>query len=135
VRVTLALLADGANVSREGKLNILGVFDTVFARSFPTTHAQMQLVIRFEAGADESGGTRNVEVQFVTGDDRVVFRVPGAMTVQQRAFGDTVRMEHILTLTNLQLDQPGRYRFHILVDGELAATVPLQVDEIPPASH
>ena len=130
MRVTLALLADGANVSREGKLNILGVFDTVFSRTFPTTHAQMQLVIRFEAESAEAGATRNVEVQFVGEDDHAVFRLPGAITVQQSVLGDTVRLEHILTLTNLQLDQPGRYRFHIMVDGDLAATVPLQVEQI-----
>jgi hypothetical protein len=130
VRVTLALLADGANVSREGKLNILGVFDTLFARSFPTTHPQMQLVVRFEAEPAEAGGMRNVEVQFVGEDDRVLFRLPGAMTVQHRAPGETVRMEHILTLNNLELEGPGRYRFHIVVDGEMLAAVPMAVEQI-----
>jgi hypothetical protein len=130
VRVTFALLADGANVSREGKLNILGVFDTLFARSFPTTHAQMQLVVRFEAEAGEAGGTRNVEVQFVSEDNRVLFRLPGAMTVQQRSLGETVRMEHILTLNSLQLEAPGKYRFDIVVDGEVLAAVPMRVEEI-----
>jgi hypothetical protein len=41
-----------------------------------------------------------------------------------------VRLEHILTLTNLQLDAPGRYRFHVVVDGETLATVPLLVEQI-----
>ncbi len=31
MEVTLALLADSANVSADAKLNILGVFDTIFA--------------------------------------------------------------------------------------------------------
>jgi hypothetical protein len=130
MRVTLALLADGANVSREGKLNILGVFDTLFARTFPTTHAQMQLVIRFEAETREEVATPRLEVQFVSEDDHVLFRLPGTMTVGQGPRGGTVRLEHILTLTNLQLDAPGRYRFHIVVDGETLATVPLLVEQI-----
>jgi hypothetical protein len=126
MRVTLALLADGANISREGKLNLFGLFDTVFARSFPTTHPQMQLVVRFEADAGESGSTRNVEVQLVAADGRVLFRLPGTMTVQPR-------MDHILTVNNLQLEAPGAYRFHVLVDGALAAAVPLQVEQITTA--
>jgi len=130
MQVKLALAADGANVSREGKLNLLGIFDTLFARSFPTTHPQMQLVIRFEAEPDEAGSTRNVEVQFGAADGRVLFRLPGTIQVQPRAFGDKVRMDHILTLNNLQLEAPGAYRFHVLVDGGLAAVVPLQAEQI-----
>src|SRR6266516_902993 len=63
MEVKLALLADGANVSREGKLNLLGIFDTLFARSFPTTHPQMQLVIRFEAAAHERSEEHTTELQ------------------------------------------------------------------------
>ena len=50
MHVKVALLADYSNVSREGKLNILGIFDTIYAPTFPTTHPHMQLVIRFEGG-------------------------------------------------------------------------------------
>src|SRR6184192_3249022 len=78
MRVSLALLADYSNVSREGKLNILGIFDTIYAPGFPTTHAHMQLVVRFEADAREAGATRQVEVQFRTQDGTVLFRLPGA---------------------------------------------------------
>jgi hypothetical protein len=130
MQVALALLADGANVTREGKLNLFGIFDTIFARSFPTTHPQMQLVLRFEAAPGEAGSRRTVEVQFLAGDGRPLFRLPGAMTVQQRAVGDMVRMDQIVTLNNVQLEHPGRYRFHVLVDGELAAAVPLYVEQI-----
>jgi hypothetical protein len=130
MQVTFALLADGANLSREGKLNLLGIFDTIFARSFPTTHPQKQLVLRFEAEPEEAGSRRDIEVQFLAPDGHLLFRLPGAMTVQQRVFGDIVRMDQIVTLNNLQLEHPGRYRFHVLVDGEVAAAVPLHVERI-----
>ena len=47
--VTLALLADAANVSQDGKLNILGIFNGLGAAAFPATHPSMHLVLRFEA--------------------------------------------------------------------------------------
>ena len=131
MHVALAVLADGANVTREGKLNLLGIFDTIFARTFPVMHPQMQLVLRFEAEPQEAGTRRDVEVQFLAADGRVLFRLPGAVMVQQRNVGDTVRMDQIVTLNNVQLEHPGRYRFHVVVDGEPAATVPLHVEQIP----
>ena len=134
MEVQLALLADGANVSREGKLNLLGIFDTIFARTFPVTHPQMQLVIRFGATADEAGSTRQIEIHLVAGEGEVLLRLPGALTVQPRALGQAIRMDHVLSLNNVQFARPGRYRFDILVDGQVAAAVPLQVEEIA-ASH
>jgi len=130
MKVNLALLADGANVSREGKLNLFGIFDTIFAPAFPTTHPQMQLVLRFEADAGEAGSTRNLEVQFVDAKDRVLFRLPGTLTIQQRGFGGAIRLDHILCLNNVQLEHPGRYGFRVVVDDELTAIVPLEVEEI-----
>ena len=135
MEVKLALLADGANVSREGRLNLFGIFDILFARSFPTTHPQMQLVIRFEAAAEEANTTRQVEIQLVASDGGILFRLPGALTVQQRGFGDAIRMDHVLTLNHVQFERPGRYRFDVLVDGQVAALVPLQVEEIAAAAH
>ncbi len=135
MEVKLAFLADGANVSREGKLNLLGIFDTLFARSFPTTHPQMQLVIRFEAAAREAGSTRQVEIQLVAGDGSILFRLPGTLTVQPHGLGDAIRMDHLLTLNHVQFERPGRYRFDVLVDGRVAAAVPLQVEEIAAAAH
>jgi uncharacterized protein DUF6941 len=132
MEVKLALLADGANMSREGKLNLFGIFDTIFARSFPVTHPQMQLVLRFEAPAREAGKTCQVEVQLVADDGRVLFRLPGTLTVQPRGLGDAVRMDHVLTLNNVPFERPGRYRFDVLVDGETAAVVPLEVEAVSP---
>ena len=133
MRVALALLADGANVTREGKLNLLGIFDTIFARGFPVMHPVMQLVLRFEAEPAEAGTRRDLEVQFLTPDGLPLFRLPGAVAVQQRTVGDSVRIDQIVTLNNVQLEQPGRYRFEVRVDGGLAATVPLHVEQITTA--
>ena len=66
-----------------------------------------------------------------TQDGSVLFRLPGAMTVQPGELGETIRTDHILNVTNLNLEHPGRYAFDVLVDGQVAATVPLRVEQIP----
>jgi hypothetical protein len=131
VRVTLALLADHANFSREGKLNLLGIFDTIYASGFPTTHTHMQLVMRLEADAGETGTTHEVEVQLVASDGRVLFRLPGETTVARGEAGEPVRTDSIVNLANLAFESPGRYAFNVLIDGQLAVRVPLRVEGIP----
>jgi len=49
MEVVLAVLADYANVSQEGKLNIMGIFDIISSEKFPTFHPEMKLVVQFEA--------------------------------------------------------------------------------------
>lgn len=132
MQVKLALLADAANVSGDGKLNILGIFDTIYAREFPTTHPSMHLVLRFEAPAAEAGGTRALEVVLVAPDGAVLFRVPGTLTLQRGEAGRVVGIDHVLALANVAFARPGVYEFRILLADEAAVTVPLRVQRLPP---
>ena len=49
MQVKLALLADYANVTAEGKLNILGIFDRINVVGVPAVHPQMHFILRLEA--------------------------------------------------------------------------------------
>src|SRR5262245_14923941 len=55
VNVNLAVLCDAANVAREGKLNILGEFDSIHVATFPLIYPTMVLVVRREAHPTEAG--------------------------------------------------------------------------------
>lgn len=79
--VQLALLADYANISREGKLNILGIFDALYGKNFPIIHPQLQLVINFEATRAEEGKEKVVEVQFSDGDDNKLSGISGKLKI------------------------------------------------------
>jgi hypothetical protein len=133
MRVTMALLADAANVSREGKLNVLGVFDTIYARSFPVAHAQMQLVLRFEGNAAEGGSTCSFEVHLVAPDGAVQARVPVTMTIPRPETGERVRVDHILTFANVGFQQPGRYALRVVLADSAETAVPLRLEQVPVA--
>jgi uncharacterized protein DUF6941 len=134
MRVTMALLADAANVSREGKLNVLGVFDTIYARAFPVAHAQMQLVLRFDADGAEAGTTSRFEVQLVAPDGAVLARVPVAMTPPRPETGERVRIDHILTFANIGFERAGRYTIRVVLGDGTETTVPLRLEQLP-TSH
>jgi len=131
MRVKLALLADSANVSREGKLNLLGIFDAIFARELPTTHPHMHLVLRFEALSSDSGRRVGVEVALVDPAGDPVLRLPGVLHVPPVPAGMTAGVDHAIALANVAFHQPGDHAFEVRLDGRLAATVPLRVDTLP----
>ena len=60
--VTLAVLADYANVSQDGKLNIMGIFQEVNPPLLPFTLPQMYLVLSLTAGPAEFNTTRDIRI-------------------------------------------------------------------------
>lgn len=90
MKVTLAVLADYANITREGKLNILGIFDVIHAHDFPMTHPQMQLVMRFEADIAEAGKTKKLEIKLMDEDGKTLFVLNGNFTLGQGQPGEVM---------------------------------------------
>ncbi len=133
--VSFALLADAANVSREGKLNILGAFDRVHGSQFPLTWPRMVLVTRFIASAAEYGQEKSLEIVTLDADGKRLGGATGKMRVPEGQPGRQLKINHVLPMT-VTFPSPGQYSVEILVNGEPKATVPLDVvqrqDAAPP---
>jgi len=130
MRVKLALLADYANVTAEGKLNILGVFDRINVSALPAVHPQMHLVLRFEAHPMERDRVHNVEIRLHDPDGRTVFEVKGDVVPHGKG-GHATASNQILTLNNLQLTKSGGYNFAVFVNDDLKSELPLGVEVAP----
>jgi hypothetical protein len=130
MQVKLALLADYANVTGEGKLNILGIFDRITVQQLPVVHPQMHLILRLEAHSTERNRTHNIEIRLHDPDGETVFEVKGDMVPQGTSVLST-STNQILTLNNLQLEKTGGYNFVVFVDNDLKAEVPLGVEQAP----
>ncbi len=129
--VTLAALADSANISQEGKLNILGEFNQIHAPSVPALHSSMALVLRLEAGPVEYGQEKRVEIRLVDADGNSVLDVGTAtVPVPNAGPGKRARIVTVLNIQNTVLESYGDYVFVVLVNGDEKATVPLEL--VPP---
>jgi hypothetical protein len=131
VDVSLAVLADYANVSREGKLNIMGIFDRVFARQLPGQFPPMQLVVRLEARFAELGRNHTMQVQLRDPDGEVVFDIGGEFAPQGVEPGEAVSLNHIIGLANLPLLKAGTHSVAIWVDHDLKKEIALKVVQAP----
>src|SRR5690606_24586074 len=77
VRVSMALIADEANVSQEGKLNVLGAFDRIVAPDFPMVHPKMVFIFRIEAGYGDGGVSVPVRIRLMDEDGGTLFETSG----------------------------------------------------------
>lgn len=128
--VTLAVTCDYANVSQEGKLNILGVSLGVDPPVLPYQVPQLYLVLSFEAGAAEFDTQKHVRIALLESDGTELFGLEGPIPVHRPDRpGSKAYINQVVALEGLYFEKSGDYAFHILVNGEEKRTVPLYVSE------
>jgi hypothetical protein len=120
--VTLAVSCDAANVSREGKLNLLGIFNSIHAAEFPCTHPHLALVLRVEARLGEEG-VYPLQIKLVDEDGQQMFDIGGQLSLQGAEPGRPMTAQTIMDINNLQLPRPGTYAFEVFLDGHHTRSV------------
>lgn len=129
MEVSLGLLADAAN-NPGGKLNILGVFDTIRARKFPCVHRRLVLICRFEVNAAEGGQTKTFEVIAQDEDANKIGGVTGKMKIPKIEGRMRAHSDLLLEIVGLKFEKPGPYEFVVMVSGETKYTIPLTVEQV-----
>ena len=118
MKIAMAFLADEANVSQEGKLNVLGVFDRIVANAFPVVHPRLVFAFRVHMEYADSGRTFPVHVRVVDEDGQPLFDATGELSAPTVAPGDFFTANRVFALVGLQFPTPGTYRFEISVPGQ-----------------
>ncbi|HOX06928.1 MAG TPA: hypothetical protein PK280_11040 [Planctomycetota bacterium] len=121
-----ALLCDAAT-DQGGKLNVLGAFDTIHTRGFPTTHPQCAIVYRIRFSRLEAGKHR-VKVRLVTEDgEPVIPPLEAELNISLGPGGDSAVSNLVLNLQQLTIAKPGRYSVDLSIDGRQEKSIPLTV--------
>jgi hypothetical protein len=118
MHVTFALFADAANLSQEGKLNILGVFDALQVATLPAMHPRATLVVHLK-GSVADAGTHRVSLQWLSPSGIELWSSDGELGVASPPSG-------VLDI-DLPLDLAGGYVMRVGLDGTMHAEVPVQV--------
>lgn len=128
--VSLAVVADYANVSQDGKLNIMGIFQEVNPPILPFALPQLYLVLSFSAGPAEFGLTKNIRIALLESDGNELVALEGQVEVPRPPRpGSRAYMNEVIGLNGVTFQRAGDYAFSILVGGETKETVGLHVNQ------
>ena len=128
--VTLAVLADYANISKEGKLNILGVFTEVNPPFLPWNLPQMYVVVSMEAGTSEAGIEMPFRILLWDADGKEILNFEQKVsTPAPNRPGARATINNIIGLAGIPFSKPGEYAFYIHVAGEEKRRIAFRVNE------
>ncbi len=128
MRVEVFSLCDAAT-NDAGKLNILGIFDTLWTTKIPAIHPQCAIALRIRYAAQEQG-EHKVLVNFVDVDGKHV--LPSAQGMIRINFSEgqlSAPADLILYIQGLRLERFGEYSIDLVIDGKHEASLPLFVKE------
>jgi hypothetical protein len=126
MHVTFALFADAANLSQEGKLNIMGVFDALQVGTLPALHPRATLVVHLKGSAADAG-THRVSLQWLSPSGTELWSSEGELGVSAPPQGVGDMDFPLIAQLDLPLDLAGGYLMRVGLDGMTHAEVPLQV--------
>ncbi len=129
MHISFAVFADGANLSQEGKLNVLGVFDALQVGGFPAIHPRTHFVLRLK-GSLEDIGSHRLAFRWLSPADEELWSSDGELNV---APGPNPAFEMdlpVIAVIDLPLNAPGLYTMRVALDGETTADVRLFVSGV-----
>jgi len=127
MHISFAVFADAANLSQEGKLNILGVFDALQVAMLPTIHPRTHFVVRLKANGDDTG-QHKLTFRWLSPYDEELWSSSGEMTVAPSPNPVFEVDLPIIAVVDLPLNATGQYTMQVTLDGEVTATARLLVN-------
>lgn len=130
MRVDLAVIADAANTTAEGKLNVLGIFGAIRAPELPWRHPQLYLVIRFRGDAADQGQTKQLAIQMRNADGQLLIGMESELVVPPDA-GVRQQFDNIIGISGVVFPAAGAYEFLVTINGQTDARIPIEVVHTP----
>ena len=131
VNVELALLADYAAVTRDGKLLAAGIFDLLAPPALPWQHPTMFVALRVHFHPGE-GGSHQIKLRLVNPDGAEIVSLDAEAIVSIADPLDGSSIQVVLSMNNIPFRDAGRHAFDLFLDGRYEHTIPLKVAR-PPA--
>ena len=132
MQISFALFADAANLSQEGKLNVLGVFGAVQVAALPAVHPRAHLVVGLRGGRDDVGA-HEVTLRWRNPAGSELWSTTGNLDIAAPP-GEITELDlPLIAAIDLPIDQSGTYTMSVAVDRLVSTEVRLFVRAaVPP---
>ena len=111
----LLLIADYVNTTADGKLNVMGIFNSIHSTKFPTAHPEMFLVAKLSADPSEYGTKKKLAVKLLDEGGKLMASLLEREIEIPHGKEGKVEIRQLLKLTGLVFPQSGAYQFSLLV--------------------
>jgi hypothetical protein len=131
MNIQVSVLCDAAT-DDNGKLNLLGAFDTIYTRQLPATHPQCSIALRVTFDHEDEG-EHQLRLSLVDADGRPI--TPGIeIPVRVALEGDSHfgTRNFIINIQQLKFETPGLYSIDVAWDDAAQTSIPLVVKQRPP---
>jgi len=129
MKVEIFALCDAAT-DNQGKLNLLGTFDQIYAAKLPVVHPACAIALRLRFDKMEEG-PHDVKLQLVNPDGIPVFQsMEGLVNPRMGDEIGSVAVNLILNFQNVKFDEFADYQINLTVDGVAMASLPLRVRQM-----
>ena len=126
MQISFALFADAANLSQEGKLNVLGVFGALQVASLPAVHPRAHLVVGLRGGHDDVGA-HQVSLRWSNPAGKELWSTAGNLDIATPP-GEVAELDlPLIASIDLPIDQAGTYTMRVAVDEDVSTDVRLVV--------
>ena len=111
-------------------MNLLGSFNTIFAREVPAVHPSCALAIKLRFDQIESG-IKQVKITFIDADGKEVMpSIEGTIQVNAKPQFSTSTAQAVVNIQSLTLERFGEYSIHLAIDGRLEGQTPVYMSRI-----
>ena len=124
------LLCDAAT-DQQGKLNILGAFDNIFAQGVPIVHPACAVAARIRFEKIEEG-SHPIRIHIIDEDGKPIGpKLQGNIDVSIGDEVDSMAANIVLNIQRLKLEKYGRYRIDLAVDNQIMSSLPFTLKKTP----
>jgi len=118
MELSWSVLADGANLSAQGTLNVLGRFSKLWVNQLPARHPSMTLVLEFDSDPlTDVDVDRHLRIALVDPDGRELKTIDADMRVGQPTQPGPILSLFIVEVRDVEVRMTGLHEFRTLIDG------------------
>ncbi len=122
-RLNYTIICDDVRQEMGGKFSLMGLFESIYAGTFPALHHHFAIVNEWSGGRGEF----TVRIRLLAPDQEQVLSESES---KLSLFNEAQRHRDISIRYNTTFKVPGTYWIETLVDGERAGIIPLVVQTV-----
>ena len=130
INIEAFLLCDAAT-DQQGKLNVLGAFNTIYAKQMPAVHPACAVAARIRFPKSEEGNHK-VRIDVIDRDEKPIIPcLDGNLSVNVKDDIGEAIVNLVLNIQRLKFENYGQYRIDLAIDNQIKGSLPFHVREVP----